>query len=127
MRRNASRLENFVFSRGIRPMGISLWEIVHIFHVVRFYFCLPIRMVRLSYKRTTLYGSHDRFSRPLSLSLFLSLCIYELTRFLSQAFHEKGNHRGKRIGERRGGKKGRPKGRGEREEEGTRCGGSRVG
>lgn len=108
-------------------MGISLWEIVHIFHVVRFYFCLPIRMVRLSYKRTTLYGSHDRFSRPLSLSLFLSLCIYELTRFLSQAFHEKGNHRGKRIGERRGGKKGRPKGRGEREEEGTRCGGSRVG
>lgn len=64
-------------------------------------------------------------SLVLSLSLFLSLCIYELTRFLSQAFHEKGN-RGKRIGEKWEEEKRDDQG-GEREEEGTRCGGSRVG
>lgn len=111
-------------------MGISLWEIVHIFHVVRFYFCLPIRMVRLSYKRTTLYGSHGRFSRPLSLSLFHSLSLLVYLRIDEIPFtglsREREPPREENRGEERR-KKGTTEGRREREEEGTRCGGSRVG
>lgn len=67
------------------------------------------RMVRLSYKRTTLYGSHGRFSRSFSFSLSLSLLVYlRIDEIPFTGLSREREPREENRGEVRGGKKGRP-------------------
>lgn len=84
-------------------MGTCLWEIIHIFLVVRFYFCLPIQNGSVELQEdTTLYGSHGRFSPSLPLLVYLRIDEIPFTG-LSREREPREENRG----EERRGKKGR--------------------
>lgn len=87
-------------------MGISLWEIVHIFLVVRFYFCLPVEWFGWV-TRGQRYTAPMVDSLVLSLSLSFSPCVSTNWR---DSFHRPFTRKGT---------EGRESGRSERRKKGT--------